>query len=57
MEGEEWETVSAEAKDLISKILVLKDKRLTAKDVLAHPWFDSVSSNQGTDPPNEIAEL
>ena len=31
--------VSANAKDLISKILVKKEDRLTAKQILEHPWF------------------
>ncbi|KAI6184269.1 hypothetical protein M3Y97_00578000 [Aphelenchoides bicaudatus] len=37
---EEWDTISDEAKDLITHLLV-KDarKRYTANDVLAHPWI------------------
>lgn len=39
-EGEEWQKVSEDAKDLINKLLVRdKTKRLSAKDVLHHPWF------------------
>jgi len=37
---DDWSCISEEAKDLISKLLV-KDakKRISAKDVLCHPWF------------------
>jgi len=40
----EWGHVSMEAKDLINKLLV-KDakKRLSAKEVLTHAWFSTVS--------------
>jgi calcium-dependent protein kinase len=38
--SEEWGTVSAEAKDLISRLLLVDpSKRLTAEQVLAHPWL------------------
>ena len=40
-----WDPVSDEAKDLISRLLVLDPaERLTAKEVLAHPWFRTASS-------------
>lgn len=37
----DWSGISADAKDLIAKLLV-KDvsKRLTAADVLNHPWIN-----------------
>jgi calcium-dependent protein kinase len=39
-EGEEWAEISDEAKDLISKMLVVApNKRLTLKKVLRHSWF------------------
>ncbi|KAH7822669.1 putative CAMK/CAMK1 protein kinase [Monocercomonoides exilis] len=35
-----WDTISAEAKDLISKLLVVDPKkRLTAEQAVSHPWF------------------
>lgn len=37
--GEEWESVTDDAKDLISKMLTKPDKRLTASQVLEHQWF------------------
>jgi len=37
--GAEWSGVSAEAKDLISKLLVMQpENRLTAEQALTHPW-------------------
>jgi len=48
----EWDHVSDDAKDLISKLLVVDpEKRLTAEEILEHPWMcigaedDSSSSN------------
>lgn len=36
-----WDSVSAEAKDLIEKLLAFNpDKRLSAMDALKHPWFE-----------------
>jgi calcium/calmodulin-dependent protein kinase I len=36
----EWDGVSDDAKDLVSKMLVLNpDKRMTAKKALLHPWL------------------
>jgi calcium-dependent protein kinase len=34
-----WKSISPECKDLIAKMLVPADKRLTAQQVLDHPWF------------------
>ncbi|TYZ58870.1 hypothetical protein PybrP1_000506 [[Pythium] brassicae (nom. inval.)] len=46
----EWTTVSAEAKDLISRLLLLDAaKRLTADEALRHPWLS------GSAPSTEIA--
>ena len=39
MQEEIWESVSKEAKDLLSKLLVVdSERRLSATEVLAHPW-------------------
>lgn len=36
----EWETVSAEAKDLVKHLLMYEpEKRISAKDALSHPWL------------------
>eukprot|EP00801_Mesodinium_rubrum_P003161 Mrub_03161.p1 GENE.Mrub_03161~~Mrub_03161.p1 ORF type:complete len:463 (+),score=141.88 Mrub_03161:81-1391(+) len=41
-DGEEWEYISKDAKDLVSQMLVLDpSKRITAEDILSHNWFAS----------------
>lgn len=37
-EGDEWEGISDSAKDLISKMITGPIKRLTAMEVINHPW-------------------
>ena len=37
-DDEVWESISAEAKDLISKMLVYENQRITPKEALTHPW-------------------
>jgi MAP kinase interacting serine/threonine kinase len=53
----EWSGVSAEARDLISGLLV-KDarKRYSASDVLAHPWLRSSRSSGGGGSCNSSAD-
>merc|ERR1739838_517600 len=47
----DWENISPEAKDLISKLLVKNAKqRLSASDVLNHPWFSNNNTNELTTP-------
>jgi len=42
-----WDHISKEAKDLVSKLLVVNPhKRLSATEALQHPWFLSESSNK-----------
>ena len=38
-DGEEWDSVSNEAKDLIKKLIVRPERRLTASEALQHPWM------------------
>lgn len=47
MEGEEWEMISDDAKDLISKLIV-KDpiKRLLPDEVFEHKWIFGTIDNQ-----------
>ncbi len=37
-----WNNISNEAKDLISKILVPEEQRISADDILNHEWFKKV---------------
>lgn len=42
-EHEEFQQVSEEAKDLISRLLVTNPlDRLTASEALQHPWFEKI---------------
>lgn len=42
---EEWDAISADAKDLISKILVVDPKkRLTCDQILEHPWLKAAGT-------------
>uniref|UniRef100_A0A6B2LDP1 Protein kinase domain-containing protein n=1 Tax=Arcella intermedia TaxID=1963864 RepID=A0A6B2LDP1_9EUKA len=46
--GPEWDVISENAKDIISKLVAYNpEDRLTAAEALKHPWF-SDESNQGT---------
>lgn len=38
-DGEEWDEISNEAKDLIKKLITKPEKRLTAEEALEHKWF------------------
>lgn len=49
-DGEEWEDVSAEAKDLINKLITRPERRLTAQEGLAHKWF-KMHKNSGAKQP------
>jgi serine/threonine protein kinase len=39
VQGQDWLTVSAAAKDLVRKLLINRQERLTAERALGHPWF------------------
>lgn len=52
---EEWANISFEAKDLISRLLVKNvKKRLTANDVLKHPWIRSAPNTKLLTPNNLV---
>lgn len=42
----EMKNVSAECKDLIAKMLVPADKRMTIEQIYAHPWMTKKVSDQ-----------
>ena len=44
MNDDVWKNISNEAKDLIKHMLVYEEERYTAKEVLAHPWFNLVNN-------------
>ena len=41
-DDEVWDSISDEAKDLISKMLVYEKDRITPKEVLSHPWIKNM---------------
>jgi serine/threonine protein kinase len=41
VKGTAWENVSATAKDLVRKLLINRQERLTAEQALIHPWFST----------------
>ncbi len=45
-EGDEWEDVSADAKDLIKKLICKPERRLTAGEALQHGWIRTLAKNQ-----------
>jgi len=52
-----WDNISPEAKDLIQRLLVFPEKRLTAAQALAHPWIANRESNSKQDISGALAEL
>ena len=45
-EGDEWNQISSNAKDLISKMLLVDpEERISAQASLEHPWFDILNQN------------
>ena len=49
-----WVGVSAEAKDLIKKLITRPERRLTAQEALGHKWFKKVFKNDDIDEKREI---
>ena len=45
---QKWSKISVEAKDLLTKMLIQEDKRLSASQVLQHPWFDIIKNEKIT---------
>ena len=43
-----WKNISIEAKDLISKMLIQEDQRLSASQCLQHPWFNLIKDEKIT---------
>ena len=48
-DGEEWDDISTEAKDLIKKLIVRPEKRLTAQEALKHKWLRSHTGKRAGD--------
>ena len=51
MDDEVWQTISSEAKDFVSKILVSDpQKRLTIEGILEHPWIHKEDCSKTVNP-------
>jgi calcium-dependent protein kinase len=48
-DGEEWDDISADAKDLIKKLIVRPEKRLTAPEALKHKWLRTHTGKKAAD--------
>ena len=46
-DGEEWDEVSKDAKDLIKKLICKPEKRLTAQEALEHKWMKKQMKGEG----------
>lgn len=58
MEGEEWEGVSEEAKDLVKKMLIVDPKdRITTSSILEHPWIQMLDNSDGTGLPTDGSHI
>ncbi len=44
-DGEEWDEVSKEAKDLIKKLIAKPERRFTAQEALDHTWIKHMAKN------------
>jgi calcium-dependent protein kinase len=44
-DGEEWDDVSSDAKDLIKKLICKPERRLTAEEALLHHWIKTQAKN------------
>jgi calcium-dependent protein kinase len=45
-DGEEWDDVSNDAKDLIKKLITRPEKRLTAEEALQHKWVRGLTKHK-----------
>ena len=49
-DGDEWDDISKDAKDLIKKLICKPERRLTASEALDHKWFKKVLKNESIKP-------
>ncbi len=44
---EDWDDISAEAKNLIKNLITKPERRLTAEETLSHPWIKHQAAHSG----------
>jgi serine/threonine protein kinase len=44
--GEDWDLVSSLGKDMVRKLLINREQRLTAAQALRHPWMNDYSRSR-----------
>lgn len=49
MEGEQWDHVTDEAKNLIASMLTREEHRLSSQEAFHHPWFERCHSDDEAD--------
>ena len=56
-EGEEWEEVSKDAKDLIKKMICKPERRLSAQEVIEHKWVKAMTSEDSKIAKTNLAKI
>lgn len=56
-DGEEWDVISSDAKDLIKKLICRPERRLTAQECLNHTWMKSHNSVSNADAHAQVRKL
>jgi len=56
-DGEEWDVISSDAKDLIKKLICRPERRLTAQECLNHTWMKSHTSVSNADAHAQVRKL
>ena len=56
-DGEEWDVISSEAKDLIKKLICRPERRLTAQEALEHTWMRSHNRQSNADAHAQVRKL
>lgn len=56
-DGEEWEDVSKEAKDLIKKMICKPERRLSAQEVIEHKWVKLMTAEDAKQAKKDLAKI
>lgn len=56
-DGEEWDDISKDAKDLIKKMICKPERRLSAQEVLEHKWVKSKTSEDAKKAKDDLGKI